>query len=84
MGEEEGGRSMNRFVAVLAVLVVSFVLVVPAFAGNPSGQTPKQGKTNCLANGGTWFSSTQTCLTTDGQCVSLSGQILSPEQFCRI
>ena len=75
---------MNRFVAVLAVLVVSFVLVVPAFAGNPSGQTPKQGKANCLANGGTWFSNTQACLTSGGQCVSLSGQILSTEQFCRI
>jgi len=74
---------MNRFSAVLAVLVVSFVLVVPAFAGNPSGQSPKQGKSNCLANGGSWFSNTQTCLTTGGECVSLSGQIVAPE-FCRI
>jgi hypothetical protein len=75
---------MNRFIAVLAVLVVSFVFVIPAFAGNPSGQTPKQGKTNCLANGGSWFSNTQACLTADGQCVALAGQIVSPEQFCRI
>ena len=75
---------MKRFIAMLAVLVVSFVLVVPAFAGNPSGQTPKQGKANCLANGGTWFSNTQTCLTTGGECVSLSGQILPPERACRI
>jgi hypothetical protein len=75
---------MNRFIAVLAVLVVSFVFVIPAFAGNPSGQTPKQGKASCLANGGSWFSNTQTCLTTGGQCVALAGQIVSPEQFCRL
>ena len=75
---------MNRFIAVFAVLVVSFVYVIPAFAGNPSGQTPKQGKANCLANGGSWFSNTQSCLTTGGQCVSLSGQTVSVEQFCRV
>jgi hypothetical protein len=75
---------MSRFMAVLAVLVVSFVLVVPAFAGNPSGQTPKQGSTACLADGGRWFPRTQTCLTTGGECVALTGQIVSPERFCRI
>lgn len=75
---------MHRFIAVLAVLVVSFVLVIPAFAGNPSGQTPKQGKVSCLANGGHWFPSTQTCLTTGGECVALTGEIVSPEQYCRI
>jgi hypothetical protein len=74
---------MSRFITVLAVLMASLVLVIPAFAGNPSGQTPKQGKANCLADGGTYFSNTQTCLTTGGECVSLSGQIVSPE-FCRI
>lgn len=75
---------MKRFITVLAVLVVSVVFVIPAFAGNPSGQTPKQGKANCLANGGTWFSNTQACLTTGGECVTLSGQILPPERACRI
>lgn len=75
---------MKRFTVVLAVLVVSLVSVIPAFAGNPSGQSPKQGRTNCLANGGTWFSNTQACLTTGGECVSLSGQILPPERACRI
>jgi hypothetical protein len=75
---------MSRFMAVLAVLVVSFVLVVPALAGNPSGQTPKQGRTACLAEGGRWFPSTQTCLTTGGECVALTGQIVAPERFCRI
>lgn len=75
---------MNRFVAVLAVLVAGFVLVIPAFAGNPSGQTPKQGKANCLANGGTFFSNTQTCLTTGGECVGLNGQLVSPEKYCRV
>ncbi len=75
---------MNRFIAVLAVLVVSFVLVIPAFAGNPSGQTPKQGKASCLGNGGSWFSNTQTCFTTGGECVSLTGQIVSAEKYCRI
>jgi hypothetical protein len=80
---ERERERMNRFITVLAVLVMSFVLAIPAFAGNPSGQTPKQGKASCLANGGTFFSSTQTCLTTGGECVSLSGQIVSTE-FCRI
>ena len=75
---------MNRLITVLAVLMVSFVLVIPAFAANPSGQTPKQGKATCLANGGTWFSKSQTCLTTSGECVALTGELVSPERFCRI
>lgn len=75
---------MNRLIAVLAVLMVSFVLVIPAFAANPSGQTPKKGKASCLANGGTWFSNSQTCLTTSGECVALTGELVSPERFCRI
>jgi hypothetical protein len=78
---------MRRVIAVapLALAVAALVLPAGAFGkGNPSGQTPKQGKAACLEGGGTWFSNTQTCLTTGGECVSLSGQILSPEQFCRI
>jgi hypothetical protein len=72
-------------VAPLALAVAALVLPAGAFGkGNPSGQTPKEGKAACLEGGGTWFSSTQTCLTTGGECVSLTGQILSPEQFCRI
>jgi hypothetical protein len=75
---------MQRFITVLAVLVASFVLVIPAFAGNPSGQTPKQGRVTCLANGGYWFPNVQTCLTTGGDCVALTGQTVSAEQYCRI
>ena len=78
---------MRRFIAValLALAVAALILPAGAFGkGNPSGQTPRQGKAACLAGGGTWFSNMQTCLTTGGECVALTGQILSPEEFCRI
>ena len=75
---------MNRLIAVLAVLMVSLVLVIPAVAGNPSGQTPKQGKASCLANGGTCFTNTLTGLTNGGECVALTGAVVSAERYCRI